>query len=61
MNLMQAKDIKDDPNMRDVVYNGKYVYVKEVNDDTQKATIFYVNEDEPKEFEVDLTELTEED
>ncbi|MDV2581532.1 H-type small acid-soluble spore protein [Alkalibacillus haloalkaliphilus] len=59
MNLMRAKEIKDDPNMKNVVYKGKYVYINEVNDDKQKAIIHYLNES-GTEFEVDVTELKEE-
>ncbi|GEN44609.1 H-type small acid-soluble spore protein [Alkalibacillus haloalkaliphilus] len=59
MNLMRAKEIKDDPNMKNVVYKGKYVYINEVNDDKQKAIIHYLKES-GTEFEVDVTELNEE-
>ncbi|MDQ0351479.1 H-type small acid-soluble spore protein [Alkalibacillus filiformis] len=59
MNLMRAKEIKDDPNMKNVVYNGKYVYIEDVNDEKQKAIIHYLKES-GKEFEVDVTELKEE-
>ncbi|UOQ83344.1 H-type small acid-soluble spore protein [Gracilibacillus salinarum] len=60
MNLMRAKDIKDDPVMQDVVYNGKYVYIEDVNDETQKALIRYTKESNDT-FEVDVTQLTEEE
>ncbi|KAB8126644.1 H-type small acid-soluble spore protein [Gracilibacillus oryzae] len=60
MNLMRAKDIKDDPVMKDVVYNGEYVYILEVDDETQKATVRYKKESEDT-FEVDVTELSEEE
>ncbi|WP_017187171.1 H-type small acid-soluble spore protein [Alkalibacillus haloalkaliphilus] len=59
MNLMRAKEIKDDPNMKNVVYKGKYVYIDEVNDDKQKAIIHYLKESGTK-FEVDVTKLEEE-
>ncbi|WP_058308984.1 H-type small acid-soluble spore protein [Gracilibacillus massiliensis] len=58
MNLMRAKEIKDDPVMQDVVYNGGYVYIEDVNDDTQKALVRYTKQSE-ETFEVDVTELTE--
>ncbi|UOQ49929.1 H-type small acid-soluble spore protein [Gracilibacillus caseinilyticus] len=60
MNLMRAKDIKDDPVMQDVVYNGKYVYIEDVNDETQEALIRYTKESTDT-FEVDVTQLTEEE
>lgn len=57
---MRAKDIKDDPNMKDVVYNGKYVYIHDVDDVSQKALINYTKKSEI-EFDVDVTELKEEE
>lgn len=60
MNLMRAKDIKEDPEMRDVLYNGKYVYIVDVDDESQKALIRYTKRSE-ETFEVDVTDLTEED
>ncbi|MGP4039224.1 H-type small acid-soluble spore protein [Gracilibacillus sp. D59] len=58
MNLMRAKEIKDDPVMKDVVYNGKYVYIEDVNDETQQALVRYTKE-AAGEFEVDVTNLVE--
>ncbi len=43
MNLMRAKEIKEDPNMKDVVYNEEYVYIDDVDDERQKAIIHYLN------------------
>ncbi|WP_232824087.1 MULTISPECIES: H-type small acid-soluble spore protein [Paraliobacillus] len=57
---MRAKDIKDNPVMKDVVYNGKYVYIHDVDDESQKALINYTKKSET-EFEVDVTELKEEE
>ncbi|SFL70570.1 Small acid-soluble spore protein H family protein [Gracilibacillus orientalis] len=59
MNLMRAKEIKEDPVMKDVVHNGKYVYIKDVNDETQKALVRYTKRSE-EHFEVDVTHLSEE-
>ncbi|GAA0464069.1 H-type small acid-soluble spore protein [Alkalibacillus silvisoli] len=59
MNLMRAKEIKDDPNTKDVVYNGKYIYINDVDDERQKAVIHYLKES-GREFEVDVTNLKEE-
>ncbi|MFC4402600.1 small, acid-soluble spore protein, H family [Gracilibacillus xinjiangensis] len=58
MNVMRAKDIKDDPVMKEVVHNGKYVYIVDVNDETQKALVKYKKESDDT-FEVDVTELKE--
>ncbi|MFD2654887.1 H-type small acid-soluble spore protein [Gracilibacillus thailandensis] len=58
MNVMRAKEIKDDPVMKDVVYNGKYVYIEDVNDETQKALVRYTKHEEGH-FEVDVTNLVE--
>ncbi|MCZ0703520.1 H-type small acid-soluble spore protein [Natronobacillus azotifigens] len=60
MNVMRAKEIKDDPIMKSVLYNGRYVYIHEVNDETQKALVHYTKKSEDA-FEVDVTDLTEED
>lgn len=57
---MRAKDIKDDPVMKNVLYNGKYVFIEEVNDETQKALVHYTKRSE-ETFEVDVTDLTEEE
>ncbi|WP_018931863.1 small, acid-soluble spore protein, H family [Gracilibacillus lacisalsi] len=59
MNVMRAKEIKDDPVMKDVVHNGKYVYIEDVNDETQKALVRYTKSSEGL-FEVDVTNLVEE-
>ncbi|QGH36686.1 small, acid-soluble spore protein, H family [Gracilibacillus salitolerans] len=59
MNLMRAKEIKDDPVMKDVVHNGKYVYIEDVNDETQQALVRYTKRSEGL-FEVDVTNLVEE-
>lgn len=56
---MRAKEIKEDPNMKDVVYNGEYVYIDDVDDNRQKATVHYLKRD-GEAFEVDVTELKEE-
>ncbi|MGN8646079.1 H-type small acid-soluble spore protein [Gracilibacillus sp. HCP3S3_G5_1] len=58
MNIMRAKEIKDDPVMKDVVYNGKYVYIEEVDDESQKALVTYTKDSEGH-FEVDVSELKE--
>ncbi|RCW76926.1 H-type small acid-soluble spore protein [Saliterribacillus persicus] len=59
MNLMRAKEIKDDPVMQDVIYNGEYVYIQSVDDDRQIALVNYTKESEDA-FEVDVTNLYEE-
>lgn len=58
MNVIRAKEIKDDPVMQDVYYNGKPVYINDVNEDTQQATVRYTKESEDF-FVVDVTELIE--
>ncbi|PKR77326.1 H-type small acid-soluble spore protein [Halalkalibacillus sediminis] len=60
MNLMRAKDIKEDPNMRNVIYKDEYVYIEDIDDENQKATIHYVKRSETN-FEVDVQELKEEE
>lgn len=60
MNLMRAKDIKEDPEMRDVLYNGKYVYIVDVDEESQKALVRYTKRSE-ETFEVNVTDLMEED
>ncbi|WP_027964959.1 H-type small acid-soluble spore protein [Halalkalibacillus halophilus] len=59
MDLMRAKHISEDPDIKNVLYNGEYVYINEVNDETQKALVHYIKHSE-ETFEVDVTELTEE-
>ncbi len=58
MNLMRAKEINDDPVMQNVIYNGKYVYIEDVDDNTQKALVRYTKESE-ETFEVNVQDLFE--
>ncbi|TFB14645.1 H-type small acid-soluble spore protein [Filobacillus milosensis] len=60
MNLMRAKEIKEDPVIKDVVYNGEYVYIDDVDDERQKVVVHYLRRD-GEEFEVNVTDLKEED
>lgn len=60
MNLMRAKEIKDDPVMKDVLHNGQYVYIIDVDDDTQNVLVRYTKQSD-EVFEVDVTELYEEE
>lgn len=58
MNVMRAKEIKDDPVMKEVKYNDKFVYIDAVDDETQRATVFYTNKSE-EPFEVPVQDLVE--
>lgn len=59
MNLMRAKEIRQDPNTKDILYNGEYVYIDDVDDERQKATVHYLKRGDGEKFEVDVTELKE--
>jgi H-type small acid-soluble spore protein len=58
MNLMRAKDIKDDPVMKEVYYDGKQVYIVDVDDHAQKALVRFTKESEDT-FQVNIQELEE--
>jgi small acid-soluble spore protein H (minor) len=57
MHRMRAEEIAQSPDMKHVTYNGKQVYIQQVNDNNT-ARIFPI--DEPQnEFDVQLTNLYE--
>ncbi|GAA0309339.1 H-type small acid-soluble spore protein [Gracilibacillus halotolerans] len=58
MNIMRAKEIKDDPVMQEVKYKDKFVYIDDVDEDTQRATVHFTNKSEEK-FEVAVQDLVE--
>lgn len=58
MNTQRAQEIVDSPVMVDVTYNGKAIYIQDVNRDSETARIFPLDEPE-NEQEVPLTSLEE--
>ncbi|WP_047985703.1 H-type small acid-soluble spore protein [Ornithinibacillus californiensis] len=57
MHRMRAEEIAQSPDMKHVTYNGKQVYIQQVNDNNT-ARIFPI--DEPQnEIDVQLTNLYE--
>ncbi|WP_245719376.1 H-type small acid-soluble spore protein [Pelagirhabdus alkalitolerans] len=56
---MRAKEIKEDPVMKNVYYQGRPVYIQSVDDDTHMVTIRFTKEEEDL-HEVEVTDLVEE-
>jgi small acid-soluble spore protein H (minor) len=58
MNERRALEIADSLKMVDVTYNGRPVYIEEVNTSRDTASIHYLNQPEYSQ-EVHLTQLVE--
>ncbi|WP_078593395.1 H-type small acid-soluble spore protein [Evansella clarkii] len=58
MNRMRAKEISESPDTIKVTYQGTPVYIQHVNDDSETARVFPLDEPE-KEQEVQLAHLIE--
>lgn len=57
MHRMRAEEIAQSPDMKNVIYNGKQVYIQQVNENST-ARIFPLD-DPQQEMEVQLTNLYE--
>ncbi|MFC4402269.1 small, acid-soluble spore protein, H family [Gracilibacillus xinjiangensis] len=60
MNVIRAKEITQDPNMKDVEYLDKLVYIVSVDEESKKALVRYREKSE-ETFEVDVRQLNEKD
>ncbi|MCJ2147457.1 small acid-soluble spore protein H [Bacillus sp. B19-2] len=58
MNTQRAQEIVESPDMVDVTYNGKPIYIQRVNKQNETARIFPLGQPE-NEQEVPLTNLKE--
>ncbi|KAB8137783.1 H-type small acid-soluble spore protein [Gracilibacillus oryzae] len=58
MNIIRAKEITQDPNMKDVEYLGEKVYILSVDEESKKALVRY-RENSDKTVEVDVRQLDE--
>lgn len=60
MNKQRAKAISQSPVMKDVTYNGQQIYIQHVDEQTNMARIFPLDEPE-NEFDVNVSMLQEND
>jgi H-type small acid-soluble spore protein len=58
MDVMRAKEITGDPNMKDVEYLGSPVYILSVDEGSKRALVRY-REPSDETFEVDVRQLNE--
>lgn len=58
MNIQRAKEIESSPSMANIAYNGMPVYIQHVDERTETARIYPLNEPE-KEQTVPVQSLTE--
>ncbi|SER32850.1 Small acid-soluble spore protein H family protein [Gracilibacillus ureilyticus] len=58
MNIIRAKEITQDPDMKDVEYLGKSVYILSVDEESKKALVRY-REGSDETVEVDVRQLNE--
>lgn len=58
MNIQRAKEISDSPTIAKVFYNGKAVYIQHVDEKTEMARI-YPLDDPSNEQDVPLSQLNE--
>ncbi|WP_041720658.1 H-type small acid-soluble spore protein [Alkaliphilus metalliredigens] len=58
MDKTRAQEIISSPNMISVTYNGKEIYIENVNENTQTANIHLLNKPDKKQ-EVPLNNLVE--
>ncbi|MDY0409684.1 H-type small acid-soluble spore protein [Virgibacillus soli] len=58
MNRMRAEEIANSPDLQHVVYNGKRVYIQNVNSESDTARVYYLD-DPSNEFDAQLSNLFE--
>ncbi|AKS38173.1 acid-soluble spore protein H [Anoxybacillus gonensis] len=58
MNITRAQQIAQSPDMKNVTYNGKAVYIEHVDVQTEMATIHFLNNPE-KQQRVPISQLEE--
>ncbi|MEC5423908.1 H-type small acid-soluble spore protein [Virgibacillus sp. C22-A2] len=58
MNRQRAEDIAASPEMKHVTYNGKRIYIKHVNEQSETAHVVSLH-DPQEAFDVQLTNLYE--
>jgi len=58
LNRQQAEQIAESGQMKRITYNGKAVYIQRVNDQSDTARVFHL-EDPQEEFDVELSQLEE--
>ena len=58
MNVRRATEIADSPNMINVTYNDRPIYIEEVNADKVTASVHYLDQPQNSQ-EVHLTQLVE--
>ncbi|WP_249869517.1 small acid-soluble spore protein H [Oceanobacillus saliphilus] len=59
MNIQRAEEIVESPELVNVTYNGKMIYIQHVDENNQIARI-YPLDDPQNEFDVQLDQLHEE-
>ncbi|MGJ9459115.1 small acid-soluble spore protein H [Oceanobacillus sp. CF4.6] len=59
MNIQRAEEIVQSPDLVNVTYNGKKIYIQHVDDQNQLARVYPLDNPQ-KEFDVQLEKLTEE-
>ncbi|KIQ93926.1 Small, acid-soluble spore protein H [Anoxybacillus thermarum] len=58
MNITRAQQIAQSPDMKNVTYNGKAVYIEHIDVQTEMATIHFLNNPE-KQQRVPISQLEE--
>lgn len=58
MNKQRAKEISESPVMKHVTYNGQQIYIQHVNEQTDMARV-YPLDDPSHEFDVQVSSLQE--
>ncbi|MCJ8008359.1 H-type small acid-soluble spore protein [Lederbergia wuyishanensis] len=58
MNIQRAAEIAESPDMKNVMYNGKPVYIQRVDDQNDTVRVFHLDNPE-NEFDVLVTNLIE--
>jgi len=58
MDRLRAQEIADSPDLKNVVYQGKRVYIQHVDNNNDTARIYFLD-DPQKEIDVQLTDLRE--
>ncbi|WP_164667290.1 H-type small acid-soluble spore protein [Virgibacillus doumboii] len=58
MNRQRAEEIAQSANMKNVMYNGEQIYIQHVNEGSETARVFALNDPE-NEFDAQLANLNE--
>lgn len=58
MDKLRAKEIAESPDLKNVQYQGKRVFIQRVNEDSDTAQIYFLD-DPHNEIEVQLSDLRE--